>query len=777
MSQASWTDLAIGQAGQDRLKFDQYCQVLSHIVRTADTPLTIGIFGPWGSGKTSLMRLVMAELEKQYKAPTLVWFNAWKYDQEEALWRALIIQVLNALRPELKAGEEPNDEQADLVQRLDDLEASLYGVVEREEVGGVTVDWDKLVKGSVLGLTHLSLSMLPAVGGALSKMADKAAEQLGVGDLATITEAIQRERRKIYRDHINALEKFEREFAAIVEQEIVQKKDRCLVVFIDDLDRCLPEKAIAVLEALKLFLEVPGCVFFLGVDREVIQQGIRVKYKGFLLDSDDPAVAERRIPISGDNYLEKIVQLPFHLLPLDETRVEQFIQESGLDLPAGCADLFAAGLEANPRKIKRALNIFRLLYELAQIRQGAGDFTVAGREVTINPHLLAKMVVIQNRYRDLYHDLLEYPFLLLQLERVFALEAQPPATPAGAEQAGEGQTMGLGEMEPRGQTLVEKYRYRRPLQRLLERGAHFLDLELAEVKLYLYLTYTTEEGGYLSTAEDQMAKWWADLLSGDPAKVSSTIAAIADEGPATMADFQQRLVALLEQGGADSPWQQRLSAGQALALLGDPRDFNQMIPVPAGSYLLGEEKTPRQVEGFKIAKYPVTNRQYQEFLGANPNHPAPASWDQTSRTYPQGLATHPVTQVSWADAQAYCRWAGKRLPTAQEWEAAARGAEGRPYPYGDEARPESGNISELGLGNTSPVGAFPAGASPFGILDMAGNVWEWTASRGTEPQGQEEKYLLKGGSWQTGLAETLCAAQASEASKAQRPAIGFRVAE
>src|SRR5262245_30047873 len=104
MIQTQWTDREVYGAEQDRLRFDQYSRVLSETVAEADTPLTVGMFGPWGSGKTSLMRLVLEGLASQARPPLAVWFNAWRYDQEEALWRALVIQVLNAFRPVLGPG-------------------------------------------------------------------------------------------------------------------------------------------------------------------------------------------------------------------------------------------------------------------------------------------------------------------------------------------------------------------------------------------------------------------------------------------------------------------------------------------------------------------------------------------------------------------------------------------------------------------------------------------------------------------------------------------------
>ena len=144
-----------------------------------------------------------------------------------------------------------------------------------------------------------------------------------------------------------------------------------------------------------------------------------------------------------------------------------------------------------------------------------------------------------------------------------------------------------------------------------------------------------------------------------------------------------------------------------------------------------------EVGSFYMARYPVTNAEYKEFVDAtgrrvpyrNDEMSQPFNWDIDARSYPAGMADHPVVLVSWHDARAYCEWLGGRLPTEAEWEKAGRGTEGREWPWGNTWQDDRCNSRETGLGKTSAVGQFsPRGDSPYGIADMAGNVWEWCSS-------------------------------------------------
>ncbi len=158
-----------------------------------------------------------------------------------------------------------------------------------------------------------------------------------------------------------------------------------------------------------------------------------------------------------------------------------------------------------------------------------------------------------------------------------------------------------------------------------------------------------------------------------------------------------------------------------------------MVSITGGEFRMGRddgndfEKPAHTVKiaPFFIDATEVTNEQYRQFVDAT-RHQPPGHWPEGH--YPDGEASLPVVNVSWDDANAYAKWASKRLPTEEEWEYAARGNDGRIYPYGNEWKPQLSNAIEDNFGTPRPVRSYPDGASPFGVYDMAGNVLEWTFS-------------------------------------------------
>ena len=235
----------------------------------------------------------------------------------------------------------------------------------------------------------------------------------------------------------------------------------------------------------------------------------------------------------------------------------------------------------------------------------------------------------------------------------------------------------------------------------------------------------------------------------------------------------------------------------AMAAALDPELQPRTVMVPAGSFIAGSDRSEREaayrldeaayghsvtrqqrwyegegvrrevdLPGFAITRTPISNRLYAAFVAAT-GHPAPDVDPQTWAGYglihpyertrrhawiggesPAGREDHPVVLVSHQDAETFAAWLSAatgrqwRLPSAEEWEKAARGTDGRMFPWGDVWDPTRLNSHDLGPFDTLPLGRFPAGASPYGLLDAAGQVFEWTATG-----AGSGRYLVKGGSW------------------------------
>lgn len=190
-----------------------------------------------------------------------------------------------------------------------------------------------------------------------------------------------------------------------------------------------------------------------------------------------------------------------------------------------------------------------------------------------------------------------------------------------------------------------------------------------------------------------------------------------------------------------------------------PEPPGGMVYVTGGEFIMGRdngtqyEKPQHQatVDPFFIDIYEVSCEEYKRFIDET-GHRLPPRWSQGN--YPAGWARRPVSGIDWDDANAYAQWAGKRLPTEQEWEFAARGADGRLYPWGNEWKAKAANADSSSHKHADTVGQHPDGPSPFGAYDMAGNVWEWTASDLSAypgsvlpAQAQGEMKVVRGGSW------------------------------
>lgn len=229
----------------------------------------------------------------------------------------------------------------------------------------------------------------------------------------------------------------------------------------------------------------------------------------------------------------------------------------------------------------------------------------------------------------------------------------------------------------------------------------------------------------------------------------------------------------------------RLTAGA-----GEPIVVAEMVRVPAGVFLMGsddglwDEKPPHRVylDSFYIDRFEVTNGLYKRFM-ETAGRQAPQYWSDSRLNG----ASQAVVGVTWYDAEAYCHWIGNRLPTEAEWEKAARGTNGRKYPWGDKWDPTRAMLGENSL--RTPVGSYAGGVSPYGIHDMAGNVAEWIAdwyderyyrhSPDRNPRGPESgRYrVLRGGSWRSVPFDLRTTDRNHDTPRSLSDVIGFRCAK
>ena len=353
------TVLSDAATESDELGRGRYVRSLTRLVLGAETPLVIAIYGAWGSGKTSMMLQVRRALDPRYDVAAevrrgepeppvrTVWFEPWMHQFDDAPALGLLHAVVDQL-----------------------------GVAQRPRVR------DALAK---IAIAFAEDVKVPVVGVRFGKLRD-------VRDELRAREFEQREERTRLRQHFRAA------------LEAAGAGPQRIVVFIDDLDRCRPEQSVRLLESLKLYLDVPGCVFILGVDREPLEAAVATSY--------------RELGLRTESYLDKIIQLPFSIPAIDEMEMLDFITARLPDGLDGCQELLAAAAADEPRSVKRLTNALLVNHQLALESVFPQPYDVGS---------LAALVLIQNLAPDLYRQVRLDPQLFGEV--FLHRDAPPPVLP------------------------------------------------------------------------------------------------------------------------------------------------------------------------------------------------------------------------------------------------------------------------------------------------------------------------------------------------------------
>ncbi len=697
--------------GDDRkahFHFNEYAVTLARLIaaKSTATPITIGVYGPWGSGKTTLLLRTKALLDGEkvkgedgqplrwnegdnFRTVKTVWFNAWKYHEEDSLLAALIRAILQAMAKD-----------------------GLFAKVKS--------DWGK--KDYDLFKTLISAFKV----------------KFGLPGVAELEFHLDPEKNPPeFTKHLAFFDAFEETLERLI--KTWAGKDGVLAVFIDDLDRCPPDRVVQVLEAIKLFLDRTGAAFVLAADEDAVLQAVMQHYRTMLPDTEtDQTAAAQRLRQWAREYMEKIVQVRFPIPAIQGWAMrEGYFQDlageiwnDGREIPPELQQVIVAAAESNPRKVKTFLNGINLAWAALQNADRVGQS---------NEDLWLSFVGV-------YAVLRAAPNAFYK--QVQALTEESPSFSSNAlrrlwEDA-QRWARGADDREDGGQTIFDRYNSARGFKRAL---AILADIHPGVEKILEVLSVVL----YFMTpvAETSEGKFFVDIVSFDVKGLRLPLVRVP-KGPFLMGSTNDDFMA----------------------------DSDEM---PAKDVNIAYD--------YWIARFPITWRQYQQF-------------DNDAVIIPPDKEEHPVVSISWKDALKFVDWLNDNyaeelrkivgdgycfaLPSELEWEKAARGPYGNRWPWGNEWQDGLANTREAEIGDTTPVGIYsPDGDSPYGVADMVGNVWEWTRSvykkypynseDGRESFTRGGERVLRGGSFKDSKLRARAAAREWQLPYVSSVRIGFRV--
>jgi predicted KAP-like P-loop ATPase len=771
-------------------KGKMYQQAIGDLVcaeyRTVE-PLSVGLFGEWGSGKTHLLKLLESEINalnsnyslstKQKLFPQItipIFFNAWRFEKEEHM----IIPLFQTM--------------------LAQMEAYKHVPLTKKAKGFVKKGLFKL-KFLVSSL-HKGLKLPDTPIESTLKLLDY--------DISALKDVVDSKKMTAsYQEKVKEAFEYETLLKEIVEkgrleslyyhipqyiEKIALFHNLSFVFLIDDLDRCLPENTLKMLESIKLFLDVPSCAFVLAIDDDVVERGVAYHYRDYLQRHESnvtlhlPSLEQetqtekkeaqrqkeksheeeqQELPITGHEYLEKMVQLPFRIPVIDEKNIEDFLRKNYLTLFEGLLGsqrvsnemigFFAKVIPPKPRKMKRTVMLFSTkLKMLARL----------GIEVK-KPLLVAKVTLLElfapkllrfiqnNDYRRIYDRL--YYFRTFEKSKSKSEESQNEEGQKVHSLASSNiilEHIESGVFDQKEQELFrrlmkivkESYRSRMvfDLDKIFDEweDERFLK-EVIELQKIVEEKKETSVGEAVTTL---LSSTFIDKLQRENDSVSWQDAFNDEEalreGKATLSSRQ--LEKIIEVGEKNTTLASNPEWLGIIAQYVTNADYIKLLKV-----LYRFRFNPIN-DSFAMGVYQVTFWEYDRYCDiVGIEKPGDRGW---------GRGKRPVINVSWYDAQKYTEWLREalnekyRLPTASEWRFACDKSETDEenkdfkWHFGSDERAleQYAWYRKNAEDKTHPVGEKKPNS--LGLYDMHGNVWEWCE----DWYDTEQTYkILRGGSW------------------------------
>ena len=386
------------RAKVDLLDYESYSDTLSTLIKNfpSENSLTVGVFGDWGSGKTTLLSMINDNLNKDdYKS---IWVDSWYIgNNDEEIWKTFLQSILLYVKRELTFFEKIGFhisliKKNKLWEKFPNVLFKIIIIVSIFYFVFSSVNWGE---AELLKDLLSNISVVIGIVWALKPIINEFNEKINVDiqGMSHTSTLLQK---------ASANDEFKNSFESMV--KILAKKKGKVVFIIDDLDRCYPDQIPQILDTFKRFLNFPNCVYVLGMDRRIVEEAMISRFPNF----SNPRIEARK-------YLEKLITLPFDLPPLSSDQMDSLVAGLKINLPeySLCKQIFTLGQEANPRKVKRTINVFLLLWTLVNNRQKLKE--------VIEPIRLAKIVVIQHNYRDLSSLINIDPTYIGELEKYFRL--------------------------------------------------------------------------------------------------------------------------------------------------------------------------------------------------------------------------------------------------------------------------------------------------------------------------------------------------------------------